>query len=395
MYKEIDNRPIRRIIHNARLFSPAGVSHPGWLLIEGKTIRAMGAGVPPAYEANGTIESIDAQNKALLPGFIDLHVHGAMGHEVMDADPNGLQAMARFFASRGVTAFLPTTWTASRQNILSAIDAVGQAMGRIPGGSTVLGVHLEGPYLNADKCGAQDARLIRRADRSEVGDFLDTGLVRLLALAPEFSENLWLIDECVRRGITVSLAHTAAGYEDVQAAVERGARHVTHCYNAMVGLEHRRLGTVGAVMAFPQLCCEIIADNIHVHPVAQKILVDVKGTDGVVLVTDAIRGAGLPEGEYAIDERTVTIREGAVRLPDGTLAGSILTMDRALKNIQAATGRPLAEVWQLSSLNAAWQIGISAIKGSLEVGKDADIVLLDDDYQVAMTIAEGEMVYRK
>ncbi len=332
---------------------------------------------------------------ALLPGFIDLHVHGAMGHEVMDADPDGLRAMGRFYASHGVTAFLPTTWTASSQNIRSAIDAVGKVAGRIPSGATALGVHLEGPYLNADKCGAQDARLIRRANRAEAIEFLDTGLVRLLALAPEFSENLWLIDECVRRGITVSLAHTAADYEDVQAAVEHGARHVTHTYNAMVSLDHRQLGTVGAVMAFPQLCCEIIADNIHVHPVALKILVDVKGTDRVVLVTDAIRGAGLPEGEYAIDERTVTIKDGAVRLPNGTLAGSILTMDRALKNIQAATGLPLAEIWQLSSLNAARQIGISAAKGSLEVGKDADLVLLTEDYQVDLTMVEGEIVYSR
>ena len=390
-----NNRLTRTIIHNASLFTPAGVSHPGWLLVEGRSIRAMGAGAPPAYENDGTVASIDAQGMALLPGFIDLHVHGAMGHEVMDADPDGLRAMGRFYASRGVTAFLPTTWTASSQNIRSAIDAVGKVTGRISGGATVLGVHMEGPYLNADKCGAQDARLIRRADRAEAIEFLDTGLVRLLALAPEFSENLWLIDECVRRGITVSLAHTAAGYEDVQAAVERGARHVTHTYNAMVGLDHRRLGTVGAVMAFPQLCCEIIADKIHVHPVALKILVGVKGTDGVVLVTDAIRGAGMPEGEYAIDERTVTIRDGAVRLPNGTLAGSILTMDKALKNIQAATGLPLAEVWQLSSLNAARQIGISATKGSLEVGKDADLVLLTEDYQVTLTMAEGEIVYRK
>jgi N-acetylglucosamine-6-phosphate deacetylase len=238
-------------------------------------------------------------------------------------------------------------------------------------------------------------RYIRRAERSEALEYLDTGLVRLLALAPEFEQNLWLIEECVRRGITVSLAHTAAGFEDVQAAVQRGARQVTHCYNAMVGLGHRDLGTVGAVMAFPELCCEIIADNIHVHPVAQKILLQVKGPQGVVLVTDAIRGAGLADGDYAIDDRTVTIRDGAVRLPDGTLAGSILTMDRALKNIQASSGMQLAEVWQLSSLNAARQIGISARKGSLEVGKDADLVLLDDDYGVIWTIAEGELVYRR
>jgi N-acetylglucosamine-6-phosphate deacetylase len=268
-------------------------------------------------------------------------------------------------------------------------------VGHVPGGATILGAHLEGPYLNPAKSGAQDLDHIRRANRQEALEFLDTGLVRLLALAPEYDENLWLVEECVRRGICVAIGHTAADYAMVQAAVERGARQVTHCYNAMTGLNHRQPGTVGAAMVFPELCCELIADNIHVHPLAQKILLDVKGLEGVVLVTDAIRGAGLPEGEYALDDRRVLIRDGSVRLPDGTLAGSILTMELALKNIQAATGRSLADLWGLASRNPARQIGISASKGSLEVGKDADLVLLDEDYIVHLTVVEGEIVYRR
>jgi N-acetylglucosamine-6-phosphate deacetylase len=204
-----------------------------------------------------------------------------------------------------------------------------------------------------------------------------------------------LIDECARRGITVSAAHTVAGYEDLQEAVKHGLRHVTHTYNAMVGLGHRDLGTVGAAMALPELNCELIADNIHVHPAAQKILIDVKNPSGVLLVTDAIRGAGLPDGEYDIGGRVVTIQGGEARLPDGTLAGSVLTMERALKNALAASGRPLKEVWPMSSLNAAGAIGIAARKGSIEVGKDADLVLLDGDIEVALTVVEGEVVYER
>jgi N-acetylglucosamine-6-phosphate deacetylase len=296
----------RILIENAQLYTPTGTWEPGWLLTNDRTIRLIGRGNPPEFEPGQVVRRIDAGGGALLPGFIDLHVHGAVGYEVMDADPEGLRAMSRFYASHGVTAFLATTWTASREAVLKALWAVQQVVGPVPGGATILGVHLEGPYLNPKKTGAQDARLIRRADRAEALEFLDSCLVRLLALAPEFPENLWLIDECVRRGITVSAAHTEAGLEEMTRAVEHGLSHVTHCYNAMRPLGHRDVGTVGAVFALPQLTAELIADTIHVHPAAMKILVDVKSPARVILVTDGLRGTGLPEGDYAIDERIVT-----------------------------------------------------------------------------------------
>src|SRR6185503_6975219 len=215
-------------------------------------------------------------------------------------------------------------------------------------------------YLNPARCGAQDVNFIRRANKDEVLEFLETGVIRLLALAPEYDENLWLIEECVRRGVTVSAAHTAANYEQLQRAVRHGVTHLTHSYNAMQGLGHRELGTIGAAMTLPQIQCELIADNIHVHPAAQKILVEVKGPSGVILVTDAIRAAGRPDGEYMLDERSIHIQNGAVRLSDGTLAGSVLTMERALQNVCTATGSPLEEMWITSSLNAARAIGISS-----------------------------------
>jgi N-acetylglucosamine-6-phosphate deacetylase len=382
------------LIENAVLFTAGAVWKPGWLLAEAGQIHSLGAGEPPPFSPGRIARRIDASGKSLLPGFIDLHVHGAVGHEVMDANPAALQDMARFYARHGVTAFLPTTWTAPRAAIDAALAAVGQVAGRVPGGATILGAHLEGPYLNPEKCGAQDVRRIRRAAREEALAWLDTGLVRLIALAPEFAENEWLIAECARRGVTVSAAHTTAGYEEMQRAVTLGLRQVTHCFNAMVGLGHRELGTVGAAMALPEISCELIADNLHVHPAVINILVQVKGPERVILVTDAIRGTGMPEGEYAIDDRMVAIRDGAVRLPDGTLAGSILTMERALANVAAATGRPLAELWPMSSRNAARAIGAGS-KGSLEVGKDADLVLLDADFDVVFTLVGGEIVYER
>jgi N-acetylglucosamine-6-phosphate deacetylase len=386
------SRPL--LFVNAHLFGPVDDWQPGWLLTEGKRIKLMGHGQPPQFPEGYLSQRIDASGLSLLPGFIDLHVHGAVGHELMDASPDGLRAMAQFYARHGVTAFLPTTWTASGEAIGRALGTVRQLLGPVPGGATILGAHLEGPYLNPARCGAQDTRFIRRAERDEALALLDTGVVRLLALAPEFPENLWLIDECARRGITASAAHTAATYEQMLAAVERGLRQTTHTFNAMTGLGHREPGTVGAALALPQIVCELIADTIHVHPAVIKILLEVKGPQRVILVTDAIRGAGLADGEYKIDDRTLTVRDGAARLPDGTLAGSVLTMERALQNLIRVSGRPLRELWPAAGLNAARAIGLSATKGSLEAGKDADLVLLNGPMEVCMTVAEGEIVYR-
>jgi N-acetylglucosamine-6-phosphate deacetylase len=384
----------RLLIHNARLFTPNHAGLTGWLLVENGRIRSLGVGNVPHFSEDAAIQLLDAQGHNLLPGFIDLHVHGAMGHEVMDASPTGLGEMSRFYASHGVTSFLATTWTADHPSIIKALELVEEMQGRIDGGATLLGVHLEGPYLNPTRCGAQDVNLIRRAAKAEALEILDSGVIRLLALAPEFDENLWLIDECVQRGITVSAAHTTANYSQMQRATEHGITHLTHSFNAMEGLGHRELGTIGAAMGLPQISCELIADNIHVHPAAQKILVDVKTPAGVILVTDAIRAAGMPDGDYRLDDRSVHIENGAVRLPNGTLAGSVLTMERALQNVCSATGRSLAEMWITSSLNAARAIGLSSSKGSLEVGKDADLVLLDESFQVQLTVVQGDIVFK-
>ncbi len=383
------------LIYNARLFTPIHPGLTGWLLVENGHIRSIGFGNTPNVSEHAFIRSLDAPGHNVLPGFIDLHVHGAMGHEVMDASSTGLQEMARFYASHGVTSFLATTWTASRSSIMDALQLVEEMQGPITDGATLLGVHLEGPYLNPARCGAQDINLIRRAEKEEALEFLETGVIRLLALAPEYQENLWLIEECVRRGITVSAAHTTANHEQMQTAAKWGITQLTHSYNAMQGLGHREIGTIGAAMTLPQIQCELIADNIHVHPAAQKILVDVKGVSGVILVTDAIRAAGLRDGEYMLDQRSVRVQDGAVRLADGTLAGSVLTMECALQNVCSATGRSLAETWVMSSLNAARAIGVSSQRGSLEVGKYADLVVLDESFNVHLTVVQGEIVFSR
>ncbi len=376
---------------DVELITPGTRIERGWLLTKDSQIAALGRGDAPE---NIDAEVINGAGKTLLPGFIDVHVHGGAGSEAMDATPDALRTMAQFYAQHGVTSFLATTWTDSRERIQAALETIAAAVGRQPNGATIIGAHVEGPYINPDRPGAQSPVHVRRAPRDEATAFLDLGVVRLMALAPEFPENHWLIRECVKRGITVSAAHTAANYQQMQEAVALGVTQATHTGNAMTGLHHREPGTLGAVLTLPEINAEVISDNIHVHPAVVNLIYLAKGANRIILITDAVRGAGMPDGQYPLDDRIVTIRDGSVRLPDGTLAGSTLTMDRALRNFIAATGQPLANVWQASSLNAARSAGVSGRKGSLEIGKDADLVLVDANINVQMTVAEGEIVYR-
>lgn len=379
------------LVRGARVFTPMGVLENAWLVTDGAQIAAVGQDEPPTHE---NVQVIEATGLNLLPGMIDVHVHGGGGAEAMDATPEALQTMSKFYAAHGVTSYLPTTWTDTRDRIDAALKAIAAAVGQQPEGATILGAHLEGPYLNAAKGGAQNNSYIRRADPDEMNDWLDLNVLKLAAVAPEYPENRKFIEACVSRGVVVSAAHTAATFDEIRAAVAIGLRQTTHTYNAMSGLHHREPGTLGAAMLLDELKCELIADNIHVHPVAMAILAKAKGYHGIILISDSVRGAGMPEGEYQIDERTIMIKDGAVRLPDGTLAGSVLTMDRALRNFMDATGWTLEHSWPSTSLNAARALGIDARKGSLEMAKDADFILVDDQIGVHLTVAEGRIVYR-
>lgn len=361
----------------------------GWLQCKNGKIHALGWGNPPTSIEN----IIDAEGKSLLPGFIDTHVHGAVGHDTMDGSVEGLQAMADFFVTRGVTAFTPTTLTSSHDQILSALDSIQQAMTQPSTGSSIVGTHLEGPYLNVEKCGAQNPDYVRLCDSVEAQAYFDSGVLRIVSLAPEFTENHWLIEQCNHAGVTASMAHTTATYEQAIAAIDLGMSQSTHTYNAMTGLHHRNPGVVGAVLGDERVTCELIADNIHVHQGAMKALWQAKGAKGITLISDAMRACGMPDGEYKLDDLTAYVKDGRASLADGTLAGSVLTMDVAIKNFMDATGTALQDILPTFSLNPARAIGLSHRKGSITQGKDADLVLVDSDFTVLKTIVEGKIVF--
>jgi N-acetylglucosamine-6-phosphate deacetylase len=351
-------------------------------------IAAIGHGPAPSDETR-----IDAGGRLVFPGFIDLHVHGTHGCAVMDAREESIRTMAQVFARHGVTSFLPTTWTASPDATRSALETVSRCVGPQRDGATVLGAHLEGPYLNPEKCGAQQRQHIRQADVRETKTLLDLDVIRLAALAPEYEENRQFMMECICRGVAVSAAHTDATFALMNEMVGRGLHQVTHMFNAMSPLHHRAPGVVGAGLSLRSIRCELIADNLHVHPVVMDILYRIKGPEGIILITDAVEAAGQPDGEQTVDGRPVVVSNGTVCLPDGTLAGSTLTMDRALRNLAQATGEKIEDLWQATSLNAARAIGIEDRKGQLAVGMDADFAILEADGRVHMTIAEGRVTH--
>ena len=362
----------------------------GWLLVTGSRIKDFAPGTPGQEIKASADTFVDCQGGTLLPGFIDLHTHGALGADFVYGSAQQIDHISVFYAAHGVTGFLATTYSASPDETSHSLETLRACMSGTSG-ARMLGVHLEGPWLNSSKAGAQNRSTLRSADPQEVIPFLESGLIRLVAVAPEIKENQWLITACRERGISVSAGHTNASYEEMLAAIRMGVSQVTHCFNAMSPFNHREPGAAGAALTRPELACELIADNVHVHPAVMDLLVKAKTPQGVILITDSIALAGLSDGEGFLEGQHITVSDGSARLDDGTLAGSILTMDAALRNLILATGRSLEELWPCSSLNAARAIGLDGQKGQIRPGFDADLVLLDSNLHVKLTVVEGQI----
>jgi len=345
----------------------------------------------------GETEIIEAQGKFVVPGYIDIHIHGGGGSDVMDGDWETINQIAITHSCFGTTSFLPTTMTMSKNKIIKSLQGICKAAKKGTAGAEILGVNLEGPYINSEKKGAQKEEDIRLPSIEEFIQFQQTSgdLIRLITLAPEIPGAINFIKYLDKQGIIVSVGHSNATYAQVQAAINAGLSHVTHTFNAMRGLHHREPGVVGAALSSPELTVEMIADGIHIHPVVMKILIQVKEIEKIVLITDAMRAAGMSEGIYELGGQEVTVDKGQARLKDGTLAGSILTMDKAVKNLVNKIGISLPKAIQMASYNPAKSVGVENKKGSLELGKDADIVILNKKLEVELTMVAGKVVYRR
>ena len=329
----------------------------------------------------------DAATPLLLPGFIDSHVHGGGGHDTMEGGDAVLK-IAQSHARHGTTSMLATTMTAPAGDLDTAFAALrGACQARPANGARVLGVHLEGPYINAAMLGAQPD-FARPLLRNELMRLHAMAPIRLITLAPEVPGNMQMIDALVDAGFTVQLGHTAGSFEDGVEAIKRGAKGFTHLFNAMTGMHHRKPGMVGAALSQAEYA-EIIPDLLHVHPGA--IRVALRAIPKLFCVTDSTAAAGMPDGEYRLGRHTVTKCMGGVRLADGTLAGSTLTMDQALRNLVEQLGLDLADASNRVSTNAADYLGL-ADRGRLQVGAWADMVVLDRDLRIDRVVVEGSLI---
>lgn len=380
--------PQRTWIIGGDLLAPEQTLLQHALLIEKGKIAA----IAPSPSISPDDHVIDAAGYFVAPGFIDVHVHGAVGRDAMDARHESLHEMARFFASHGVTSFYPTTMTDSHEAISAALQAIATCP-QPDDGAQILGTHIEGPYLNVKYKGAQPAKFFRPPDPAEYRLWLETGVLRLITIAPEIEGALPMIAELSGQGVEFAVGHSAAIYEEVLQAVDAGLRQATHTYNAMLGLHHREPGTLGAVLADDRIYAQIICDGIHVHPAAVKILIHAKGPQKVILITDSIPAAGLRDGNYMLGAQPVKVEDGIAQTPGGALAGSTLTYDQGLRNIMEYSGLSLAEALPMATSIPAEAMGLSGQKGALIPGADADIVLLDAKIQVRLTMVCGKVVY--
>lgn len=376
------------IFEDARIVTPFGVVDRGWIGVsEGKIVAVEDGAVPESASAT----TLHRVNGAWLgPGFIDVHVHGSDGIDVMETDKDGLQKLARFFARHGVTSFLVGTYTLERERILQTLQLVKDTGEHVTGGANILGVYMEGPFLNPEKRGAHRENLLRAIDREEVTEYLDTGVVKALVVAPELGDADWLIHELGRRGITAVAGHTNATYSEVVHGMEQGVSSITHTFNGMRGLHHREPGAAGAALLLDDLTCELIADGMHIAPELMPLFWRMKGPDKIALITDANRAGGLADGKYKSGDRDIMVKDGVGRLPDGTISSSAKTYDYDFALFCRYAGVPFDKAWPAASSTPARIAGVHDRKGSIEVGKDADITVLSDQGAVVGTAVNGE-----
>ena len=368
---------------NGRILLPDRELEAHALLFDERIIASV-----PVSEIPPDADRLDAQELFISPGFVDVHIHGFLGADASDGEPEGLRTIACGVLKNGVTSFLPTTMTVPWPDLLHAFEAIRPIMAESGSpafpGAEILGCHAEGPFINPRRKGAQAEEAILAPDAEKMLPFTD--LIRLITVAPEMPGAL----DCIRtlsRRMAVSVGHTDADFETVLAAFSAGANHFTHLFNAMTGLNHRAPGVVGAALTGSGWC-ELIADTFHVHPALFPLL-RAAAHERLVLITDCTRAGGMGDGQYELGGQPIFVEGIACRLADGTIAGSVLRMNDAVRNYRDHTGAPLFEAVACASLHPAASIGLDQRKGSLLPGRDADILLLDEACRVRAVWKRG------
>ncbi|MBC7262881.1 MAG: N-acetylglucosamine-6-phosphate deacetylase [Chloroflexi bacterium] len=370
----------------------------GAVIVAEGHIRAVGLAVDITVPFGAEIIRL-AEGERLIPGLIDIHVNGGGGYCFARRDTflTELESYARWLPRGATTGFLLSIAAPTHEELAALGDIVGAAAVRGTSGARVLGVHMEGPFLNPQRKGAFSPDWLRPPDVEEAEEYLAAchGQLKVITIAPDLTGSDLVAQRLHAAGVVVALGHTNASFEVAQAALQGDFTHVTHAFNAMRGFQHRDPGTVGAVLTSERVTAELIPDGVHVHPGAMQLLLRCLGTDRVILVTDAMAAAGLGDGEYSLFGQTVRVRQGKATLSDGTIAGSVLTMNQAVCNVAAWLNVPFGEAVKMASLNPARVLGLADRLGSIAVGKQADLAVLDAAGETVWTMVRGEFVYQR
>lgn len=381
------------LIKGNKIYTEAGVIR-GAVLIKGGRIQSILTDARETEPFNGSV--VDAGDNAVLPGLIDLHIHGGGGWQLEATDPAAVRGFTRYLPSLGVTSFLPAVGGGTRDEIIGALRCLSESMKDNSEGAKILGIHLEGPFINKNKKGAfaEERLLAPSVEIMEEFMLASDNAIRYVSLAPELDGAYALIKYLTDRGVVVAGGHTDASYEKTIEAIDNGVRVSTHTGNAQRGIHHRQPGALLAYLLDDRVYCELIADFYHIHKAVVDMVIRLKSTDRVCLISDSVFVSNLQPGKYNFLGNVVTIdEEGWSRLDDGTIAGSTKSLLDGVKNIVQNLSYPLEEVTKMSSLNQARLLGIDNKKGSISVGKDADIIVLDEDFNLLYTFIEGELAF--
>lgn len=381
---------MRTIIYNGKIICGDTVIPRGYINIEDGIITEIGSGGPTKKTAIRPVQDgahwIDAEGNYVSAGFIDLHVHGVGICDLYKDTANAIKNMTKILASQGVTSFLPTLITAPIDKIINALSVMKDM--------DILGINLEGPFINPQKKGAHPIEDIRKPDVKELNQIIEAsgGRLRIITIAPELPGALELLGILKENSIIPAIGHTMASYEDTMTAIDKGFIHISHTFNAMTPFHHRAPGAIGAILMRKEVTTEIIADGIHVHPAVVKFLCQLKERDKIILVTDALIGIMRKDDKAFFAGVEITSNGFGAYSSDGTLMGSVVPMNKAILNMIKFTDLDLVSGIKLATINPANLLGVGNRKGTIEIGKDADIVILGDDLSVKTTIIGGKVV---
>lgn len=382
-------------ITNAKIITPFRIVEPGSIIVAEKRIANMGKNADVTIPAG--VPVYDLKGLKVAPGFVDLLVHGGNGAGFADDDdPDALKKISEYFFQHGTTGLLASLFSKKMDLLKKDMNRIADYIEKHED-TNIWGIHMEGPFINPAIKGAHKIEYLWEPNVERWNELYESsrGHIKLMTISPELKGNIDVIRKASSQGVVPSIGHTLALYEDIEKAIDNGAAHVTHMFNAMRPFHHREAGIMVAALLRNELKVELIADGIHVHPVVMKLLHNIKGSGGIILVTDAIRASGMPNGEYHFMDQKIIVKDKKAYLENGTLAGSTLTMEEAVKTMVNDVGVPLTEAVRMASLNGAKVLGVEHKKGILAVGKDADLVVFDEQFNVHATIYEGSIKYRK